>query len=106
MGTAIIILDFMENYSFVLQDAAQGFYWDNSQSTVHPFSVYYMQDNVLKTLSLCCLSNCMKHDTLAVYAFQTVILKYLKTVINGLHSIVYFSDGAASQYKPTKISPI
>lgn len=37
----IVILDFAENYSFIVQDAAQGFHWDNSQVTLHPFAVYY-----------------------------------------------------------------
>ena len=41
--TAIILLDFAENYAFVIQDAAQGFYWDNSQATHHPFAVYYRE---------------------------------------------------------------
>ena len=34
---AIIILDFVENYSSIVHDAAQGFHWDNSQATLHPF---------------------------------------------------------------------
>ena len=38
---AIIILDFAENYSFIVQDAIQGFHWNNSQATLHPFAVYY-----------------------------------------------------------------
>ncbi len=33
--------DFFENYSFILQDAAQGFNWNNSQATIHPFVAYY-----------------------------------------------------------------
>jgi hypothetical protein len=35
----IIILDFAENYSFIVQDSVQGFYWDNQQASVHPFAV-------------------------------------------------------------------
>ena len=31
------VADFSENYSFVLQDAAQGFHWNNAQATMHPF---------------------------------------------------------------------
>ena len=37
----VVIGDFSENYSFVLQDAAQGFHWNNSQATIHPFVAYY-----------------------------------------------------------------
>ena len=33
----IILLDFAENYSFVVQDAVQGFQWENSQATPHQF---------------------------------------------------------------------
>ena len=29
---AIILLDFAENYSFIIQDAVQGHHWDNSQA--------------------------------------------------------------------------
>ena len=34
---AIIIMDFAENYSFVVQDTAQGYHWDNSQVTLTYF---------------------------------------------------------------------
>ena len=34
-GQFIVIGDFSENYAFVLQDAAQGFHWNNSQATIH-----------------------------------------------------------------------
>ena len=33
--------DFAENYSFVIQDAVQGFHWNNTQATIHPFVAYY-----------------------------------------------------------------
>ena len=37
----IILLDFAENYSFVVQDFVQGFHWENSQATLHPFVAYF-----------------------------------------------------------------
>ena len=30
-STAVILLDFSENFSFIIQDAVQGFHWNNSQ---------------------------------------------------------------------------
>ena len=30
----LVTVDFAENYSFVLQDTAQGFHWNSAQSTV------------------------------------------------------------------------
>ena len=29
-GELVLVGDFSENYSFVVQDAVQGFHWDNS----------------------------------------------------------------------------
>ena len=37
----IILMDFAENYSFIIQDAIQNFYWQNSQATLHTFAGYY-----------------------------------------------------------------
>ena len=41
-GECVIVLDFAENYSFLIRDAAQGFHWSNSQSTLHSFVIYYV----------------------------------------------------------------
>ena len=41
----IIILDFAENFSFVVQDTAEAFHWNNTQATIHPFVVYHKSNN-------------------------------------------------------------
>ena len=41
-GEVLVTADFSENYAFILQDAAQGFHWNNSQATIHPFVAYYI----------------------------------------------------------------
>ena len=56
----IILLDFAENYSFVVQDPVQGFHWENSQGTLHPFFASSKGD--LKHTSICVISDCLKHD--------------------------------------------
>ena len=40
-GVCLVIGDFSENYSFVVQDAAQSFHWNKLQATLHPFVCYY-----------------------------------------------------------------
>ena len=100
--TAIIILDFSENYHSIVQDSSQQFYFDGNQATVHPFAIYYKDNDELKHLSLCVISECMKHDIMAVYTFQSVALTYLKHTLPLVKSIQYFSDGAVSQYKNFK----
>ena len=39
--TALILLDFAENFKYVVQDEVQGFHWTNLQCTLHPVVVYY-----------------------------------------------------------------
>ena len=96
----VVSADFSENYSFVLQDAAQGFHWNNSQSTIHPFVIYF---NDLSHASFVVISDCMSHDTIAVYLFQKRLISFLRSKLGCLpKKIYYFSDGAASQYKNRK----
>ena len=103
LGELVVTADFSENYSFILQDAAQGFHWNNSQATIHPFVAYYIKEKKLCHLSYVVISDCLHHDTVAVYLFQKSLIAFLKTRFpSHLQKIYYFSDGAASQYKNRK----
>ena len=101
-GTALVVGDFSENYSFVVQDAAQGVHWSNSSCTLHPWMCYFAENGVLKTHFVLFISDCLTHDTVAVYAFQKVLISLLKEKITNLAAIHYFSDGCARQYKNKK----
>lgn len=37
----LIICDFSENFSFVIQDFIQAFHWNNTQATLYPIVIYY-----------------------------------------------------------------
>lgn len=50
-GEVIVMGDFSENYSFEIQDAVQGYHWNNDQATIHPFVVYYASQGVLQSLN-------------------------------------------------------
>ena len=101
-GEIVVCADFSENYAFVIQDASQGFHWNNSQCTIHPFVIYFKESSNLSHRSYVIISECLIHDTIAVY-FQKQLISFLKSEL-GLHlkKIFYFSDGAASQYKNRK----
>ena len=43
----IILLDLAENYSFIEQDAVQGYHWNNSQVTLHPIVVCNKERGIL-----------------------------------------------------------
>jgi hypothetical protein len=48
-GKFFVLCDFAENYSFVLQDEAQGFYWNTAQATIHPFVIYLNKSGAFNT---------------------------------------------------------
>ena len=102
-GEFQVIVDFSENYSFVLQDEAQAFHWNNAQATIHPFVIYYCESDEIHQLSYVIISDCLHHDTVAVYVFQRCLVEFLTSKSNSLpQKIYYFSDGSAAQYKNRK----
>eukprot|EP00731_Ephydatia_muelleri_P022793 Em0015g376a len=58
--------DFAENYSFIVQDAAQGFHWNNDQATIHPFVVYFNGNDrkINPEQGTCCLNFVIISDSL------------------------------------------
>lgn len=102
-GNFIIICDFAQNYTFVVQDEIQGYHWNNEQATVHPFVYYYKTENGdLKSGSFVAISECRKHDTILFYVFQKKFLSFLKSKFNHITKVVYFTDGCGGQYKNYK----
>ena len=97
----IILLDFTENHSFIAQDSVQGYHWNNSQATLHPFVAYCRdeEDQKLKVINYCVLSDCLKHNASTVHSFQYVVLQNLKERLPNLNCCIYFSGGAPNQYK-------
>ena len=86
----IVIADFAENYSFILQDAAQGFHWSNDQVTLYPFVCYYRKGTELEHINLV-ISDCLKYDTVAVHLFQRNLVKMLKNKINfDIKKLIHF----------------
>lgn len=103
VGEIIVLLDFAENFTFIVQDAVQGYYWENTQVTLHPFVVYWRkEDGSLGVLNLCMISDYLTHETAAVYTFIRRMLSIVKEHPVHFSHVHYFSDGAVSQYKNFK----
>ena len=107
LGEVLVVCDFAENYSFVLQDAAQSFHWNNMQATLHSFVIYHRfpveEDTTtnLKCTSLVIISDRLSHNTTAFHCFQRKLVEFLKDRFQ-ITKAYYFTDGAASQYKNRK----
>lgn len=85
-GDVIVIMDFSENYSFVVQDKVQAYHWTNSQATIHPFAVYYRirEKSELQFTNFIVISDVLRHDTIAVRVFQRHLINFLKQKIGDI----------------------
>ena len=44
----ILVGDFAENFTFVMQDEVQSYHWNNAQATIHPLVCYWLENGVSK----------------------------------------------------------
>jgi len=103
VNQAIAILDFSENYSFVVQDEVQGFHWNKNQCTIHPVAIYWNDGNKVNEKSMCIFSDDLIHDDDFVFETTKIICKNLSQLTNkNVDKLFYFSDGCAGQYKNCK----
>lgn len=73
-GTAVIQIDFAENYSLFSQSAVQSSYWSQKQVTL--FTIHIKMGAGHR--NLVCISDYMKHSTEFVYQCQIVIVNFIK----------------------------
>lgn len=61
--TCIILMDFSENYSFIIQQSVQAFYYNNSSATVHPFCLYFKseENGEIQNVNFCIFSDTKDH---------------------------------------------
>lgn len=101
-GEFVVVGDFSENYSFVIQAAPGAEYFSKSQCTIHPFCIYYKQNGELKNKSLIIISEEKDHFFPQVYLFKRKLIEYMRNKFGQINKIFFFSDGAAQQYKNRK----
>lgn len=101
-GEMLVLMDFAENYSFILQDEAQGYHWTNDSCTLHPVVLYYNHDDDTFLKSMCFVSDDLIHDVGFVYEIQRKVVEFVKGRNLNIKSIEYFTDGCAAQYKNCK----
>jgi hypothetical protein len=75
-GEVLVVCDFAENYSFVVQDEIQSFYWNNEMATVHPFVAYFKTGTIINHVNFVVISECNSHDTVAVHLYIKLFLKF------------------------------
>ena len=99
----IVLVDFAENYKFLVQDEIQGYHWNKSQCTLHPAVVYTKKNGQLEDHSICFISDHLNHDVDMVYQILKENSKHIIESINPqVKSVNYFSVGCAGQFKDCK----
>lgn len=100
-GVVLVLLDYSENFTFIIQNAIQANHWQNDQCTIHVcVCIYRGEDGELKYVNHVVFSDYMKHETMAVHLFLEKLMNILTEVLPWpIIKLIYFSDGAASQYK-------
>lgn len=100
-GEFVVSLDFAENYTCQVQNAIQSQHWANIQATLHTYVIYHKVNDSVKNINYVLISECLQHDASAVHFYNSQLISHLKNQFGAecVKKIIYFSDGAASQYK-------
>ena len=83
---SIVLLDFAENFKFVVQDEVQSYHWNSQQCILHPIVVYYkdVQDN-WQEISLCIPSFMSSEGCLLKIWY--IFIGRLERIVVGYHMI-------------------
>jgi len=92
-GEVLVIGEFSENYSCVVQDETQSFHWNNNIATIHPFAYCYRNAGDVKRGNFILVSDYNTHDTVAVYLFLKHLINHLKANSQLDQEVIYSSDG-------------
>lgn len=100
-NTALFIMDFAENYTFICQNSTQGFYFHNTHATLFNVTLYYKEQsaNKLEVACFCIISNTSTDQAYSVHIFMECVIDKIKTEFPWIKSLIYFSDGAPTQFK-------
>lgn len=101
-STVMLTVDFGENYSFVVQNATQGFHWNNRQATIFPFVAHFKKEGIIEYKTYFIISDEMGHDATSFHAFRAQVIEKMKHDLPFMTHIKYVSDGAGSQFKNFK----
>ena len=100
--SAIVIMDFAENYSCTAQDEVQSAHWVNQSVTIHPMMAFINSSSepgkITNKEAIIFISNDLKHDAESVAHFTSISHPHLKSSY-GISHIEEFTDCCAQQYR-------
>lgn len=100
---AVIQCDFAENYTSTYNMEVSRAFYNQQQTTIHPFVVTLMnKDGNIENVSYVVISDELAHNSSTYYVFQRHVIDEIKKEYPQIQSVNYWSDGAGSQYKNFK----
>lgn len=64
--------------------------------------MYFKEAEEIRSASYCIISDCLRHDTIAVLKFLGKLINSLRITNVAINHVHYFSDGSAARYKNFK----
>lgn len=97
----LVHMDYSENYSCKYSEEIQSFHFGGSrkQITLHTVVTYFLKDGKLAHKSFCTLSECLRHDSVAVCTHLKPIANEMKILVPKLEKVHFLSDGPTGQYR-------
>ena len=86
----LILLDFAENYSLMIQDEVHSHHWSCQQATLHNVVVYYFAGGSLSHQSFCFISDYLTHGAQSVHAFIQDLVPKLKNLSRMIRTLLFF----------------
>ncbi|KAK2722989.1 hypothetical protein QYM36_003252, partial [Artemia franciscana] len=99
LNTAIVVMDFSENYSYTIQNEILSYHWNRGGCTIHPVGLYLKKNDGVFISNHCFISDNLQHDTSFVNYVQKEISEWLKENHPKINQVHYFTDGCTGQYK-------
>lgn len=78
MENSLSVLIFLKIIFFFVQDAIQSHHWTNTQATIHPYVVYYRENEEMKHVNNVIISEKVCHDASSVHLFNFKLIEFLK----------------------------
>lgn len=101
----IVHCDFSENYNTKYASEIQSFHFGSSrqQITLHTSVVYYFKGGKLCKQSYCTISECLRHDAVAIWEHLQPILRFLENEVPNVTTFHFISDSPSAQYRNRKM---
>ena len=98
-NTAVIQVDFAENYNNKQQHATQSAYFGQQCFTLFTAVIWYNVGETLKSDSFCFVTDSLEHNKYVAYDMNTRLLGEVQKRIPDVEAVHFWSDGSAAQFK-------